>query len=92
MFLKNGGGLGIDLARLRAKGATIAGNPNVGKGLCSWVKIFNDIAIAVDQGGKRAGAFTLAVPIYHNDIGDFLELYRQRLVMLGLKLSISSLK
>ena len=71
---KNGGGVGIDLSRLRAKGATIAGNSGAGKGICSWVKIFNDIAVAVDQNGKRAGAFTLAVPIYHNDIGDFLEI------------------
>jgi ribonucleoside-diphosphate reductase alpha chain len=74
MISKNGGGLGIDLSRIRAKGSAIDGRENSSKGVASWAKIFNDIAVAVDQGGKRAGAFTVHLPIWHRDIEDFLEL------------------
>lgn len=71
---KFGGGLGIYLGMIRASGATINGRPDSSKGVTSWAKILNDIAVAVDQGGKRAGAFTLALPIWHRDLEDFLEI------------------
>lgn len=71
---KMGGGLGIDLSNIRAKGATVNGVKNAGQGVTSWIKIFNDTAVAVNQNGKRSGAFTVALPIWHNDITDFLEL------------------
>jgi ribonucleoside-diphosphate reductase alpha chain len=74
MISKLGGGLGIDLSRIRAKGATIAGVKDASGGVCGWAKTFNEIAVNVDQGGKRAGAFTVAVPIWHKDIEDFLEI------------------
>lgn len=73
MISKFGGGLGIDLGLIRASKATINGLPESSKGIVPWAKIFNDIAVAVDQGGKRAGAFTIHVPIWHRDIEDFLE-------------------
>ena len=71
---KMGGGLGIYMGNLRASGSSINGRPNSAKSISAPAKIFNDIAIYVDQGGKRAGAFTLALPIWHNDIEDFLEI------------------
>lgn len=71
---KMGGGLGIYLGNLRAQGSSINGRPNSAKSISSPVKIFNDIALYVDQGGKRAGAFTVALPVWHNDIEDFLEI------------------
>ena len=74
MISKNGGGLGIDMSLIRAKGAEIDGRINSSKGIPSWAKIFNDIAVAVDQGGKRAGAFTIHTPIWHRDIEDFIEI------------------
>lgn len=49
LISKNGGGLGIDLSRIRAKGATIDGRPGSSKGITSWAKIFNDVAVSVDQ-------------------------------------------
>ena len=73
MISKFGGGLGIDLGLIRASKATINGRAESSKGIIPWAKILNDIAVAVDQGGKRAGAFTIAVPIWHRDIEDFLE-------------------
>jgi ribonucleoside-diphosphate reductase alpha chain len=71
---KNGGGLGINLARIRAKGSKVRGNENASGGVLGWCKIFNDTAVAVNQQGKRAGAFTLHVPVWHGDIEDFLEI------------------
>ena len=71
---KMGGGLGIYLGNLRAKGSGIAGRSNAAKSVAVAAKVFNDIAIYFDQGGKRAGAFTPALPIWHNDIEDFLEI------------------
>jgi len=71
---KFGGGLGVYLGWIRAAGASIGGRPDSSKGVTSWAKILNDIAVAVDQGGKRAGAFTLALPVWHRDLEDFLEI------------------
>lgn len=71
---KDGGGLGIDLSRIRASGSDVAGRSNASKGVVSWIKIFNDTAVAVDQGGKRAGAFTVALPVWHKDIEPFLDM------------------
>lgn len=74
MISKFGGGLGIDMSKIRAKGASVGGVSDASKGISSWTKVFNDIAVAVDQGGKRAGAFTVHVPIWHRDVEDFIEI------------------
>lgn len=74
LISKDGGGLGIDMSLIRAKGSEIAGRPNSSKGIPSWAKIFNDVAVAVDQGGTRAGAFTIHCPIWHRDVEDFIEI------------------
>lgn len=71
---KNGGGLGIFLGYLRAKGSDVNGYPNAAGTIVQWIKILNDTLVAVNQGGKRAGAGTIAVPIWHNDILDFLDM------------------
>lgn len=49
LISKLGGGLGIDLSRIRAKGATIAGVKDASGGICGWAKTFNEIAVNVDQ-------------------------------------------
>ena len=71
---KNGGGLGIFLGLLRAKGSSIGGVDNAAGSITQWVKIINDTLVAVNQNGKRAGAGTVALPIWHNDIFDFLDM------------------
>ena len=71
---KNGGGLGIYLGKIRAKGSKVNGFDNAAGTIVQWVKILNDILVAVNQGGKRAGAGTVALPIWHNDIFDFLDM------------------
>ncbi len=71
---KNGGGLGIFLGYIRAKGSTVDGYSNAAGTVIQWVKIINSTLVAVNQGGKRAGAGTVALPIWHNDILDFLDM------------------
>ncbi len=74
LISKNGGGLGIFLGYLRAKGADVNGYENAAGTVVQWIKILNDTLVAVNQGGKRAGAGTIALPIWHNDIQDFLDM------------------
>jgi ribonucleoside-diphosphate reductase alpha chain len=71
---KRGGGIGIRLSKIRATGATVAGRANSSGGVVPWVKILNDIAQAVNQGGKRAGAVTVALDVWHLDVPAFLEM------------------
>jgi ribonucleoside-diphosphate reductase alpha chain len=71
---KNGGGVGVNLSRVRATGSEIKKTPNASGGVVPWIKIINDTAVAVNQLGKRAGAVTVALDIWHLDIEDFLEL------------------
>ncbi|MFZ4600502.1 MAG: ribonucleoside-diphosphate reductase subunit alpha, partial [Terrimicrobiaceae bacterium] len=71
---KNGGGIGVFLGYLRAKGSSVSGYEGAAGVVSQWVKIINDTMVAVNQGGKRAGAATVALPIWHNDIQDFLDM------------------
>lgn len=71
---KQGGGAGINLCRIRAKGSWIKKVKNASGGVVPWIKIINDVAVAVDQGGKRAGAATVGIGVYHLDVLDFLEM------------------
>lgn len=70
---KNGGGLGVSLARMRCKGSDLMGQQGASGGMLGWNKLFNDTAVSVNQGGKRKGAFTTALPIWHGDIMSFLD-------------------
>lgn len=71
---QGGGGLGLVLSKIRAMGASIQSQPGAAGGVIPWVKIYNDTAVAVNQLGKRAGAFTTALDVWHFDLLDFLEL------------------
>ncbi len=71
---KFGGGVGVNLSRVRAKGARIKGIKNSSGGVIPWIRILNDTAVAVNQQGKRKGAVTVSLDMWHLDIEDFLEL------------------
>ncbi|MEC4853566.1 MAG: ribonucleoside-diphosphate reductase subunit alpha, partial [Jaaginema sp. PMC 1079.18] len=71
---KNGGGVGVNVSRIRATGSWVMGKPNASGGVIPWVKLLNDTAIAVNQGGRRAGAVTVGLDIWHLDIPEFLEM------------------
>ena len=69
-----GGGVGCNVSRLRCKGARIRNVKNASGGVVPWIRIINDTAVAVNQQGKRKGAATISLDIWHMDIEDFLEL------------------
>lgn len=71
---KNGGGLGIFLGYIRAKGSVVNGYENAAGSVVQWIKIINATLVAVNQSGKRQGAGTVALPVWHNDILDFLDM------------------
>lgn len=71
---KNGGGVGVNVSRIRAKGSMVNGYYNASGGVVPWIRIINDTAVAVNQQGRRAGAVTVALDTWHLDIETFLEL------------------
>ncbi len=68
------GGLGNDWTNVRATGATIRGTNGESQGVVPFLKVANDTAVAVNQGGKRKGAMCAYLETWHLDIEDFLEL------------------
>lgn len=68
------GGLGNDWTPIRATGAHIEGTNGQSQGVIPFLKIVNDTAVAVNQGGKRKGAVCAYLETWHLDIEDFLEL------------------
>lgn len=74
MISKNGGGLGFYVGYIRAKGSMLMGEIGASSGVVPMIKVFNDTMVYVNQSGKRKGAGTVALPIWHNDILDFLDI------------------
>ncbi|MGE5196315.1 MAG: ribonucleoside-diphosphate reductase subunit alpha, partial [Anaerolineae bacterium] len=71
---KYAGGLGNDWSNVRATGALIKGTNGRSQGVIPFLKVANDTAVAVNQGGKRKGAMCAYLETWHLDIEDFLEL------------------
>ena len=73
---KYAGGLGLDVTPFRSTGAYIEGTNGISSGLVPWLKIYNDLLVAVNQGGKRPGAGCAYLEPWHLDFEDFLNLRR----------------
>lgn len=73
---KYAGGLGLDVTPFRSTGSNISGTNGISSGLVPWLKIYNDLLIAVNQGGKRPGAGCAYLEPWHLDFEDFLNLRR----------------
>ncbi|OVA12955.1 Ribonucleotide reductase large subunit [Macleaya cordata] len=72
---KFSGGIGLSVHNLRATGSYIRGTNGTSNGIVPMLKVFNDIARLVDQGGgKRKGAFAVYLEPWHSDIFEFLDL------------------
>jgi len=71
---KFGGGVGVYLGNIRARGSAIRGVVGASGGVNPWIKIVNDTATAVNQLGARLGAISVTVDMWHADIYDFLDL------------------
>lgn len=73
---KFAGGLGFDVTPWRALGATIDGTPNICNGAIPWLKVYNDMLVAVNQKGKRPGAGCAYMEPWHKDFERFIDLRR----------------
>ena len=72
---QSAGGIGLSIHNVRATGSYIAGTNGTSNGIVPMLRVFNDTARYVDQGGgKRKGSFAIYVEPWHADIFDFLEL------------------
>ncbi len=74
MLSKWSGGLGNDWTNVRSMGSRIKGTNGKSQGVIPFLKVANDTALAVNQGGKRKGAMCAYLEAWHMDIEDFLEL------------------
>ena len=71
---KYGGGMGMYLGKVRAKGGSIRGFEGAAGGVVRWIRVINDTAVAVDQLGVRAGAVAVYLDAWHRDLPEFLQL------------------
>ena len=72
---QSAGGIGLAIHNVRATGSYIAGTNGTSNGIVPMLKVFNDTARYVDQGGgKRKGSFAIYIETWHADIFDFLDL------------------
>lgn len=75
LILKGSGGIGIHLSNIRANGALIKTSNGISSGLVPMLRVFNNTARYVDQGGnKRPGAILIYLEPWHADVQEFLEL------------------
>jgi ribonucleoside-diphosphate reductase alpha chain len=74
LLSKFGGGIGWDWNNIRALGGVIDNHKNAAGGIVPFLKITNDIALAVDQLGTRKGAIAVYIEPWHMDIEDFIDL------------------
>jgi len=71
------GGLGCSWTAVRGTGSHIQGTNGESSGVIPFLKVSNDIAIAVNQGGKRPGALCSYLELWHADVEDFLDLRKE---------------
>ncbi|KAI1851685.1 hypothetical protein JX265_010768 [Neoarthrinium moseri] len=75
MISKMAGGIGLNVHRIRATGSYIAGTNGTSNGIIPMLRVFNNTARYVDQGGnKRPGAFAIYLEPWHSDVFEFLDL------------------
>lgn len=75
LISKSAGGIGLHIHNIRGTGAYIAGTNGTSNGIIPMVRVFNNTARYVDQGGnKRPGAFALYLEPWHSDIFDFIDI------------------
>lgn len=71
---KYGGGIGVYMGKVRARGSSIRGFKGASSGVLPWIKQLNNTAVSVDQLGQRQGAIAVYLDVWHQDIFTFLDL------------------
>lgn len=78
LISRSGGGIGVNISDVRAKGSKIRGTNGKSDGILPMLKVFNDTATYVNQAGKRKGAFAFYLEPWHADIMSFLDVKKNR--------------
>ena len=73
LISQRGGGIGISLSMMRASGGVVGSLENAAGGLLKALRVLNDVARHVDQGGRRKGSFAVYIEPWHADVFDFLD-------------------
>jgi ribonucleoside-diphosphate reductase alpha subunit len=71
---KNSGGIGVDFDKIRSRNSYIRGTNGTSNGIIPFLRVYNETAKAVNQGGKRNGSIAVYIQPHHPDILEFLEL------------------
>lgn len=71
---KHAGGLGFHMSKIRGTNAKVRGTNGKSGGLIPWLKVYNDMLIACDQGGRRKGSGCAYIEPWHIDIDDFIDI------------------
>ena len=74
LLSKYGGGIGYDVSKIRGLGSYIDNHKNAAGGVIPFLKITNDVAVAIDQLGTRKGAIATYLEVWHIDIVNFIDL------------------
>lgn len=74
LISKHSGGIGINISNIRAKGASIRSSGGSSEGIIPMIRVFNDTARHITQGGKRKGSIAAYIEPWHPEILEFLEL------------------
>jgi ribonucleoside-diphosphate reductase alpha chain len=72
------GGIGVHITNIRAKGSMIRGTNGPSDGVIPMVKVYNEVARYINQGGKRKGSFAMYIEPWHSDILEFLDLKKNQ--------------
>jgi|UniRef100_A0A6C0ALT3 ribonucleoside-diphosphate reductase alpha chain len=75
---KLAGGIGVHITNIRAKGSMIRGTNGPSDGVIPMVKVYNEVARYINQGGKRKGSFAMYIEPWHSDILEFLDLKKNQ--------------
>jgi ribonucleoside-diphosphate reductase alpha chain len=75
---KIAGGIGVHVTNIRAKGSIIRGTNGPSDGIIPMVKVYNEVAKYINQGGKRKGSFAIYLQPWHSDILEFLDLKKNQ--------------
>lgn len=70
---KGGGGIGVYVGKVRARGSDIKGFKGISSGVIPWMKQLNNTAVSVDQLGQRQGSIAVYLDVWHKDIFSFLD-------------------
>lgn len=73
---KCSGGVGINLSMIRSRGSIIRGTHGVSNGLIPYLRVYNEVAHHVNQGGRRPGSIAIYLMPHHPDIMDFIDIRR----------------